>query len=263
MPNNITILFIADIVGRVGRRLVSEKVEYLRKKFEIDFIIANGENAAGGIGLTSDIAFQLFQNGVDVITSGNHIWEKKEIYPSLDREKRILRPLNYPEQTIGHGFCVMEREGASIAVVNLEGRHFMRPVDCPFQALNRLISSLKKQTNCVIVDFHAESTAEKQALANYFDGRVSAVLGTHTHVQTADEQILPGGTAYITDVGMTGAYRSIIGFDIPSSVSRFVSMMPVKLNPAKEDPRLQGVILSIDPQTGKGVRIQRLSLIKE
>ncbi|MBP7461992.1 MAG: TIGR00282 family metallophosphoesterase [Candidatus Delongbacteria bacterium] len=264
MPSNIiNVLFIADIVGRIGRRLIVEKLESIKKEENITFVIANGENAAGGIGLTSDIAYHLFQAGVDIITSGNHIWEKHDIYPVLEKEARLLRPYNYPERVLGHGYSFIERTCMTLAVINLEGRTFMRTIECPFQALERLLPIIKKKTDVILIDFHAECTAEKKSFAYYFDGQVTAIIGTHTHVQTADEQLLPGGTAYITDAGMTGAHKSVIGFEIPSSIYRFLTQMPAKLNPAREDPRIEGVIISIDSQTSKPVSIRRYQYIKE
>lgn len=251
------ILFIGDIVGSAGREAVKILLPKYRKK--MDFIIANAENAAGGSGITPSIADELFGYGVDVLTSGDHIWKKKEIYEMLDRDSRILRPANYPEGAPGVGATVVENsEGIKIGVINLLGRIFIGTFDCPFKTAKGLIEKLNKKTPVIIVDIHAEATSEKIALSKFLDGSVSAIVGTHTHVQTADEQILPKGTAYITDVGMTGPFDSIIGRKTDQILTRFLTQMPVKFEMATGDVRLNGVIFDVDEKTGKANSISRI-----
>ena len=257
----VKILFIGDIVGKAGRRALLNLLEGLLEREEIDFTIANGENAAGGIGITPEIAREILERGVDVITSGNHIWAKKEIIQFLEREERILRPANYPEGVPGKGSRIFTaRGGGKIGVVNLEGRVFMRNLDCPFATAEKEIRELKKEADCTVVDFHAEATSEKMALGWFLDGKTSAVLGTHTHVQTADERILPGGTAYITDVGMTGPVGSVIGIKQKIAIERFLTQMPRKFDVASREIELQGVILEINPHNGKSEAIRRIKV---
>ncbi|MFA5388567.1 MAG: TIGR00282 family metallophosphoesterase, partial [Candidatus Omnitrophota bacterium] len=236
------ILLIGDIVGSPGRDAVKKIVPKLRREKSIDFVIANAENAAGGSGITPEIADELLQNKVDVITSGDHIWKKKEIYDRLSKDKRILRPANYPEGCPGSGMTVASAgTGKKIAVINLLGRVFMHPIDCPFTAAEREIRNVdRRETNIILVDIHAEATSEKIAMARFLDGRVSAVFGTHTHVQTADEKIFPQGTAYITDLGMTGPQDSVIGRRHDAIVEHFITLMPKKFEVADKDVELQG-----------------------
>ncbi len=255
------LLFIGDIVGKPGRRAVGRLLPSLRVDHGIDMVVANCENAAGGFGLTREVVEELLDYSIDVLTSGNHIWDKKEVFDFIDEYSCLLRPANYPEGTPGHGGVVMEGKetNASLAVLNLEGRVFMRPLDCPFKTALKEIDRLSRTVLSVIVDIHAEATSEKQALAWYLDGRVSAVIGTHTHVQTADERILPGGTAYITDAGMTGAFDSVLGVRKETAIERFLTLRPNKFDVAKRDVRLQGVIVEIDDKTGKGMTITRIN----
>ena len=226
------ILFIGDIVGKPGRKYLQEHLAELKKTLCLDFIIANGENAAGGAGMTENIFIELRSMGIDVVTGGNHIWDRQDIFNFIDREPRMIRPANYPlETTPGLGSVIVERlKGKTkLAVINLIGRVFMKPVDCPFRAADRELLLLKSKVDLVIVDFHAEATSEKQALGWYLDGQVSAVVGTHTHIQTADQRILPRGTAYISDVGMVGLYDSILGVDKGGPLKRFITQLPHKL----------------------------------
>jgi len=253
------ILFIGDIVGKAGRQAVEGLLERCVADHQIDFTVANGENAAGGMGITPVIASEFLDLGIDVLTSGNHIWAKKEIIPFLDEEERLLRPANYPDRVPGRGagiFCF--GNGKKIGVLNIEGRVFMRNLECPFRVSEKEVEKLKEQTPIILVDFHAEATSEKVALAWFLNGKVSAVVGTHTHVQTADERILSGGTAYITDVGMTGPLASVIGIRRQIALERFLTQLPLKFDVATEEIELQGVILEVDEQTGKSRSIERV-----
>jgi len=253
------ILFIGDIVGKPGRQAIKELVPAIVKKRKIGFVIANAENAAGGSGITPDITEELLDYGVDVLTSGDHIWKKKEIVEFIDQEPRLLRPANYPQGVPGRGMNILKaKNGSKIAVINLLGRVFMSTVDCPFAVAQKLIEDLKKKTPIIIVDMHAEATSEKLAMGRYLDGIVTAVLGTHTHVQTADERILPKGTAYITDVGMAGPYESILGRGIEQILIRFLTQMPTRFQMASEDVQLHGVIVDVDEKTGKAKAIERI-----
>lgn len=256
----LTILFIGDIVGRAGRQALGLFLRDIIAEHQVALVIANGENAAGGAGITPQIADELLSSGIDCLTSGNHIWQKKEIFDYLDRETRLIRPLNFHPDNPGKGSCVVQAaDGTAVAVVNLAGRVFMGATyACPFHAIDQELTRLKDQTPCVLVDFHAEATAEKEALGWYLDGRVSAVIGTHTHVQTADEQILPQGTAYLSDVGMTGARHSVIGVKTELALRRFLTDMPVRFESSHEKPCLHGVIVRIEPHTGVALQIERV-----
>ncbi len=254
------VLFIGDIVGRPGRRAVEYWLPRLRTERGIDLVIANAENAAGGMGLNDKVYEELVEIGVDVVTTGNHAWDKKEGH-GLIEDGRVLRPANYPPEVAGSGSTVVTTpSGDAVGVLNLQGRAFMRPIDCPFRVGQREIARLRSETIAIVVDFHAEATAEKLALGWYLDGEVAAVLGTHTHVPTADECILPEGTAYVTDVGMTGPYRSVIGMDTASAVERFLTGLNVRLEPAKGDVRFAGAIVDIDIHSGHATGIERLLL---
>lgn len=254
------ILFIGDIVGKPGRRAIRELIPDIICERRIDFVIANCENAAAGFGVTREIVEELYSNHINVLTSGNHIWDKKEIKDFAEDYKTLLRPANYPDGLPGWGSVVMPNSsGVFIGVINLAGRVFMKPIDCPFRTAEREIEKMKNAARIIIVDIHAEATSEKEAMGWFLDGRVSAVLGTHTHVQTADEDILPGGTAYITDVGMTGPFNSIIGIKKDAILERFLTQVPNKFDVAKDDVRLQGVVLDVDSKSGKAVRIERLT----
>ena len=253
------ILFVGDVFGKTGRRMLAEKLPEVRADFgPFDFVVINCENAAAGFGLTERLMNELFALGVDVMTSGNHIWDKKEFVQILDRESRVLRPLNYPPTAPGRGYTEIEKNGRRLGIINVQGRAFMPPIDCPFRAIDDVLS--KTKTTAIFVDFHAEATAEKIALARYLDGRVSAVVGTHTHVQTADEALFPKGTAYITDVGMTGGHGGVIGTKFESVLPKFISGIPCKFEPDESDPRLQGVVIEIDDETGLSLDIKRVDV---
>lgn len=256
------VLFIGDIVGKPGRRAVRQLLPGIRAEQGIDVVVANCENAAGGFGVTRDVVDELLQNPIDILTSGNHIWDKRDIIDCIDDYPTLLRPANYPEGSPGRGWVVTNNHGGnrSLAVVNLQGRVFMRPLDCPFKTARHLIQTISDATPLIIVDMHAEATSEKQALARYLDGTVSAVIGTHTHVQTADEAILPQGTAYISDAGMTGAFDSILGIRKEDAIERFLAVRPIKFEVARKDIRLQGVVIDIDNETGKSLAISRVSV---
>lgn len=256
---SVRILFVGDIVGRPGRQAVSRHLDRLIDRHAVDLVVANGENAAAGFGLTVDIARELFDLGIDVITSGNHIWDKKEILGYLHRQPALLRPANYPPGVPGVGSGVFSTSaGVRIGVLNLEGRVFMNALDCPFRAADALLAELHRQTPIVLVDFHAEATSEKVAMGCYLDGRVSALAGTHTHVQTADERVLPGGTGYITDAGMTGSRDAVIGIRKELAVEKFLTQLPVRFEVAKKDPVLCGVLFTIDVGTGRALGVKRI-----
>ena len=255
------ILFIGDIVGKPGRELIRKGVRPLVQHFDIDLVIANAENSAAGFGITREIGDQLLDWGVDVMTSGNHIWDKKEALDYIGAEPRLLRPANYPAGAPGNGsYLARTRDGRTAGVVNVMGRVFMLNIDDPFAVVLREIEALKQRTRIVFVDFHAEATSEKIAMGWHLDGKVTAMVGTHTHVQTADERILPKGTAYLTDVGMTGPHDSIIGVEIAAALGRFLTALPQKFETATGNPRLNAVIVDADEQTGRATSIERLSL---
>jgi hypothetical protein len=252
-------LFIGDIIGEPGRKLVRAQLRGLIEKYAPDLVLANGENAAGGFGITPDIADELLFLGIDVLTSGNHVWDKKEIEPYLEKKGRLIRPANYPEGNSGFGSVIVStRSAGDAAVLNLEGRVFMSNLDDPFRIAEREIEKLKKQTQVVIIDFHAEATSEKIALAWHLDGKASAVVGTHTHVQTADERILPQGTAFITDVGMTGPSDSVIGVKKEQAIARFLYQTPHRFEIPKGPVHLDAVLIDIDSATGKANTIERI-----
>jgi hypothetical protein len=253
------ILFIGDIVGKAGRQAIDGVLEKVISDHKIEFTVANGENAAGGMGITPSIATEMLDRGVDVLTSGNHIWAKKEIVPFLDDEPRILRPANYPPKVPGRGSGIFHSSnGEKVGVLNLEGRVFMKTLDCPFRVGEKEVELLRKETNIILVDFHAEATSEKMAMGWFLNGKVSAVLGTHTHVQTSDEKILDEGTAYITDVGMTGPLASVIGIRKQVALGRLLTQIPWKFDVATEEIELQGVMIDVDPKTGRSKNIQRI-----
>lgn len=257
----LRIIFIADIIGGPGRKVTRSLLPGLLKEKKADFCITNGENAAGGFGLTWDVAGELFELGVDVITSGNHIWDRKEILPYLDSQQNILRPVNYPPENPGRGAGVFKaRNGLSVGVINLQGRVFMREIDCPFRTVIPVIDQIKTEAGIVFVDFHAEATAEKVALGWYLDGRVAAVIGTHTHVQTADERILPGGLGYITDAGMSGSIDGVIGIKKELAIKRFLTQTPNRFQPADSNLVLMGVLLTINPTNCRTEKIERFAI---
>ncbi len=253
------ILFIGDIVGKPGRDAIKSLLPGLVKDYGLDFVIANAENSAGGSGVTPQTAQELFGYGVDVITSGDHIWKKKDIFEIIRSDNRILRPINYPDGAPGQGAGLFKtKKGIKLGVVNVLGRVFMDPLDCPFKSTVSAVEMLLKDTKIIIVDIHAEATSEKVALGRYLDGKASAVFGTHTHVQTADEKILPDGTAYITDVGMTGPCDSVIGRRVEDVLKRFITCVPVRFEVAEADIQLQGAVVEINEDTGKSVTITRV-----
>jgi hypothetical protein len=248
----VQILTIGDLVGKPGRRAISQLLPALRQQYGLDLVIANAENAAGGLGLTLATAKELLDGDVDILTSGNHIWAQKEIIPYLDGDMPILRPLNYPPGVPGRGYIIRGR----VVVVNLIGRTFIGDFDCPFRAMDQLLARLEQKV--IIVDFHAEATSEKVAMGRYLDGRVSAVLGTHTHVGTIDVQILPQGTAYVSDIGMTGPIDSVIGDDTELVIQRFLTQMPYRLSVGKGKTALNAILVRVDDATGKALSIERI-----
>ncbi len=252
------VLAIGDIVGSPGRKAIDRIVPHLRRTRDIDFVIANAENAAGGSGVTPRIAEELFSSDIDVITSGDHIWKKKEIADTLDEESRILRPANYPPGVPGRGAGIYTVGEGRLGVINLVGRVFMESVECPFRTAKALVDELREKTPVIFVDMHAEATSEKIALGWYLDGRVSAVFGTHTHVQTADEHIYPKGTAFISDLGMTGPHESVIGRKVEQILTRFITQLPTRFQMAEGDVQLHGVIITVDDKTGTALAIERV-----
>jgi metallophosphoesterase (TIGR00282 family) len=254
------ILIIGDVVAKPGRTAVLDRIQDLREQNSIDLAIMNAENLAGGFSITPSLGEQLFASGIDVMTSGNHIFDKKEAIPYVDKQPRLLRPANYPTGTPGSGLWIGEAAGVSVAVLNLMGRVFMPPSDDPFRTADALLQSVARDTKVRIVDMHAEATSEKVAMGWYLDGRVSAVVGTHTHVQTADERILPNGTAYLTDIGMTGSYGGVIGMNTADVIARFTSATAGRAGHASGDVRICGAVVEIDAETGKARGIERLNL---
>ncbi len=253
MPNEIRVLFLGDVIGKPGRKAVEQ---YIRA-VNADFKVVNGENLAGGIGITPSLAIEMLSYGVDVITTGNHVWKKKDIQPFLMEERRVIRPLNYPAGTPGFGYTIVRKGGKSLAVANIEGRIFMNPLDCPFKAMEELTGQIDSDIP-LIVDFHAEATSEKIAMGWFLDGKVAALFGTHTHVQTADERVLPKGTGYITDAGMTGPADSVIGMEKTGVLKKFITQLPHKFEVGKDDVEVQGVIVTLADQGNRCVRIERI-----
>jgi metallophosphoesterase (TIGR00282 family) len=256
----VKLLFIGDIVGQPGRRAVKELIPKLREQHRIDLVIANGENAAGGSGITVKTAEEIFAAGVNIMTCGDHLWDQKEVTELLEREQRFVRPLNYPQGTPGQGSTVHQLPGLPpVAVLNLQGRTFMPSIENPFRCAQLEVQRLRQLAKIIFVDFHAEATSEKIALARMLDGQISALIGTHTHVQTADEQIFPGGTAFLCDSGFTGPHESVIGREIEPIIRRFLTNMPQKFEVATGRILLQGAVVEIDEHSGKALRIQRVS----
>ncbi len=256
--DELNILFIGDIVGETGRRMVKNYLPLIKIENKVDFVIANGENLSGGFGITKEKAEEMFNSGINVMTSGNHIWDKKEILNFIENEPRILRPANFPDQVPGKGSIVVTVNSFKVGIINLQGRIFMEPLNSPFEVATIEIEKLKGETNTVIVDFHAEATSEKTAMGWFLDGKVSAVIGTHTHVMTADEKILPNGTAYITDAGMTGAKDSIIGIKKEHALTRFLRCIPQRLEAEKGKGIFSSVLIRIDSRLGKALGIRRI-----
>ena len=260
MKKIIRILFAGDVVGKPGRNAFAGIYPGLREREEIDFSVVNAENAAGGSGITGKVVGQLLSAGADVLTSGDHIWRNKEIFSIIGEERRIIRPANFPPGTPGRGSGIFTTsDGVKIGVINLLGRVFMNPIDCPFRQCDREIEDISRNTRIIVADFHAEATSEKVAMGYYCDGRISALIGTHTHIPTADEHILPRGTAYITDIGMTAASRSVLGREIEPVLKNFTTRLPAYFTVSGEKPVLQGAIVEIDIATGKAVSIRRVS----
>jgi 2',3'-cyclic-nucleotide 2'-phosphodiesterase len=253
----MNILFIGDIFASPGRRIVADHLQDIVQSNGIDLAIANAENAAGGFGISPSIAEELFGLGLDVLTSGNHVWDKRELFDYFTRQPRLLRPANYPEAPGRGVIAIRARNGVECAVLNLQGRTYMPPIDCPFRTADRLLAELDLAIKVKFVDFHAEVTSEKVAMGWYLDGRVSAVVGTHTHIPTADTRILPGGTAYQTDCGMTGPYGSVIGVDTAIILQKFLTGLPVRMEASKNSPELHAVIVDVDESTGKARAIRR------
>lgn len=254
------ILFIGDIVGSTGREMLGSYIAQLKSNCSPDIVIANGENSAGGRGITKKIANEFYQWGIDVITMGNHTWDNKEIFDFIDEDNRIIRPSNYPSGVPGRGYTIIENKQYKVAVINLMGRTFLPPLEDPFRTAEKIIDEVKQTTPIIFVDFHAEATSEKEAMGWFLDGKVSAVVGTHTHVQTADERILPGGTAYLTDVGMVGPYDSILGMEKEGVLRRFLTQLPVRFEVAGGRAQLNAVLIDVDPQTGKATSIKRIRI---
>jgi len=255
------ILFVGDIVGKPGRRAVQKLLPRIVEEQEIDLVIANCENAAGGFGVTEEVIEELYKCGIYVLTSGNHIWDKKDVMNFIDHFETLLRPANYPDGLPGRGAVVTTaKNGTAVGILNLEGRVFMRPLECPFRTAKKEVAALQRHTSIIIVDMHAEATSEKQALGWFLDGKVSLVVGTHTHVQTADERILPNGTAYITDAGMTGSFNSVLGIKTDIAIERFLTLTRHKFDVARGDVWLQGVVVDVDDETGKSSRIERVNV---
>lgn len=254
------ILMVGDVVGRTGRYFFMEQTPELKQARKIDMVVVNGENAAHGNGLTPNIFDELIKGGADVVTSGNHIWDNSNVLRIIDTEPFLIRPANYPEDAPGKGFCIFPVGKKKVGVVNLSGRTFMPPVDCPFRVATKIFDSMEKQCDIILVDFHAEATSEKMAFAYNFDGQVTAVVGTHTHVQTADEKILPKGTAFISDLGMVAAENSVLGVAIEPVIKRFVSGRPSKFEVAEGAAIYCAVLIEIDDATNKAVKIERIQI---
>ena len=259
-PSSMNILCIGDIVGEPGREAVVKLLKGLKEEFAIDFVVANAENSAGGAGLTERIARHLLKEGCDCLTLGDHTWDQKEIESYLPQTDQVIRPANFPEGTPGLGWCIQTTSGGiKVGVINLLGRVFMRyHLECPFRTLQKIVDQIRKETPIIVVDMHAEATSEKVALGHFIDGQVSVVFGTHTHIQTADEKVLPHGTAFITDLGMTGPYDSVIGQNKDDIIKRFVTSMPIRFRTAKDDVKLHGVVIDVDEHTGHARRITRI-----
>jgi metallophosphoesterase (TIGR00282 family) len=255
------VIIIGDVVGKPGRKILASALKTLKEQHEAEFVVANIENAAEGAGLVPRMGDEILNAGVDVMTSGNHIFDKKEVIQYIENQPRLLRPANYAPDAPGRGLWLGSTEsGTQVAVINIQGRVFMPPTDCPFRTADRLLTEIGNRASVIIVDHHAEATSEKLAMGRYLDGRVSVVVGTHTHVQTADEQIFPGGTGYITDLGMTGPYDSVIGVESQLVIARFLRGLPIRYQTASENPRLHGVVVEIDERSGKAVSIERLQV---
>jgi len=262
--SSFKILVIGDIVGKPGRNFLTDHLADIKTKYKIDFIIANGENSSGGFGITAKIARHFFDIGIDVITSGNHIWKNKDVFTIIEEEERLLKPLNYPVSTPGKGYGIYEANGVKVLVVNLLGRVNLYEVDCPFQKVDALLIELdEKAFDIVVVDFHAETTSEKEAMGWYLDGRAEVVVGTHTHVQTSDERFLHKETAYITDVGMTGSFDSVLGMDRGKIIKHFLTRMPIRFSLSTENVGMNSVLIEFDKKEMKPKKIERLNIYEK
>ncbi|MBR6014207.1 MAG: TIGR00282 family metallophosphoesterase [Selenomonadaceae bacterium] len=257
------ILMTGDVFGRTGRRAFAEHTAKLKKEKNIDMVVVNGENAAHGKGLTLPTLNALYSGGADVVTTGNHIWDKKDVLAFIDQEPFLLRPANYPANTPGKGFCIFPYKAKNIGVINLQGRVFMNSLDCPFSCASEILKEIQRECDIILVDFHAEATSEKMALAYFLDGKITALVGTHTHVQTADEKILPNGTAYITDLGMTGPINSIIGVQPDSVVEQFTTCILKKFEPAEGACVYCGLIIEVDDKTNRAVKVERIQITEK
>ena len=258
------ILMVGDIFGRIGRRFFCERTKALKVEKNIDVVVVNGENVAHGKSLTASTFSEITSGGADIVTTGNHVWDRKEILELLEREPFLIRPANYPENSPGKGFCIYPYRAKNIGVINLLGRTFMQPVDCPFSRAEEILKTIKRECDIILVDFHAEATSEKIAMGHYLDGKVTAVVGTHTHVQTADERILPNGTAYITDLGMTGALNSVIGMQIAPVVEKFLTCRPHKFEVEESLPCTYcAVIIDVDDKNNLPTSIERINFLSE
>lgn len=254
----INVMLVGDICGKPGRQAAAHYIPLLKKQNDLELVIANGENSAGGIGITKEIAAELFDIGIDIITTGNHIWDKKEVFDFIDREDRLLRPANYPAGTPGRGFQIIRTKTYRAGVINLAGRVFMPQIDCPFHAADAIIKEISAECEIIIIDFHAEATSEKMALAWYLDGEVSCIAGTHTHIQTADNRILPQGTAYISDLGMVGPWNSILGMEKEAVIQKFITGLPARFTVAKGESIFCAIIVTINVKTGQAENITRI-----
>lgn len=256
-------LIIGDIVGRMARNILKTQLTNIIENNEIQFVIANGENASGGNGLTYKNAQELFSYGIDVITMGNHVWDKKEITQYIDEETRLVRPSNYPSPCPGRGYTIINKNNIKIGIINLSGRVFLNPLDCPFKTFEKDYNHLKTNTDIIILDFHGEATAEKVAMGWFVDGKISLIYGTHTHIQTADEKILTKGTGYITDIGMTGPYYSVLGIDRDIIIEKFITQRPIRFEIASGPIEINGIIVEINEKNGKCLKIERFNQIYE
>jgi metallophosphoesterase (TIGR00282 family) len=254
------LLFIGDIMGAPGREIVKEYLPRLKRKYNPTFIVANGENSAHGRGITEKIAKELLEAGVHAITLGNHAWDNKEVFEFIDNEPRLIRPANFPEGAPGRGITYIKQPEGELAVINLQGRSFLPPLDCPFQMADRLVEQARKRTKLIFVDFHAEATSEKQALAWSLDGRISALVGTHTHVQTGDERTLPHGTGYLSDVGMCGPSDGILGMERDAVIKKFLTQLPVRFEVAGGPVQINAVLITLDKETGKTKKLERIRI---
>lgn len=251
---------IGDIYGKIGRQAVRQYIPILKTKYQLDMVIANGENSAGGVGITKKVLDEISSAGVDVVTSGNHIWDKKEVFQFIDQEPYLIRPANYPPGTPGKGYCIFKVNDKNIGVMNISGRTFMPDLDCPFRKADQILEVISQECDIIVLDFHAETTSEKMTMGWYLDGRVTCIVGTHTHIQTSDERILPAGTAYITDLGMVGPWNSVLGVDKDLVVKKFLTGLPVKFDIASGPHVFCGLVIMVDDQTNMVQKVKRIMI---